>query len=250
MVTKTGRTQALHQLLALREGKKTALNRVITNVYHKFQKTDTFNGRIRTYRPIEDGGVQLPSESQKVLDRASDLVTLAEDAWAQLIDITASVDATNATAKADVIVDGVTILTGVPATTLLWLEKQLVDMVTLWSKQSPLDPARDWSWDDTTLTWRSEPVETIRNDKKMENHVKAAATDKHPAQVEVFTVDRPAGVWTTVSLSGLHPVQTLTDVLRRLSKLLDAVKVAREEANRVDAVHMNLGAQIFAYLHP
>ncbi|MEV0352079.1 hypothetical protein AB0H88_40475 [Nonomuraea sp. NPDC050680] len=104
-------------------------------------------------------------------------------ALTRLFDVTATKDWTNATAKADVVVDGETLISGAPVTYLLFLEKQLVDLHTFVSKLPTLDPAETWSFDDNAETWRTEPVKTTRTKKVPRNHVLAEATDKHPAQV-------------------------------------------------------------------
>jgi len=84
-------------------------------------------------------------------------------------------------ARADVVIDGQTIATDVPVTYLLFLEKQLVDLHTFVKKLPVLDAAESWVRDDSTDSWRTEAVRTIRTKKVPRNHVKAEATDKHPA---------------------------------------------------------------------
>lgn len=44
------------------------------------------------------------------------------------------------------------------------------------------------------------------------NHVKAEATDKHPAQVEVYHEDVPVGYWTTVKFSGALPARRVNEL--------------------------------------
>ena len=50
-------------------------------------------------------------------------------------------------------------------------------------------------------------MQTLRTKKVPRNHVKAEATEKHPAQVEVYYEDVAVGYWTTVKFSGALPAQ-------------------------------------------
>ena len=56
--------------------------------------------------------------------------------------------------------------------------------------------------DVSTDSWKTEPVQTYRTKRVPRNHVKAEATEKHPAQVEVYYEDVTIGYWTTVKFSG------------------------------------------------
>ncbi|MFD9945538.1 hypothetical protein ACFWYW_49370 [Nonomuraea sp. NPDC059023] len=110
------------------------------------------------------------------------------------------------------------------------------------------DPAETWSQDVHTEAWRTEPVKTTRTKKVPRNHVLAEATDKHPAQVQVFTEDIVVGYWTKVAFSGALPQRRVNELLARVQKLQDAVKFAREEANGADIVDRKIGEKVFSYL--
>jgi hypothetical protein len=83
----------------------------------------------------------------------------------RLFDVTATTDWTTCVARADVVVEGRTIATEVPLSYLLFLEKQLVDLHTFVKKLPVLDAAESWLRDDSTDSWRTEPVRTIRTKK-------------------------------------------------------------------------------------
>jgi hypothetical protein len=102
--------------------------------------------------------------------------------------------------------------------------------------------------DPSTDAWKTEPVRTLRTKKVPRNHVKAEATEKHPAQVEVYYEDIPVGYWTTVKFSGALPARRVNELLDRVEKLQQAVKFAREEANGVDVVDQRVGDSVFGYL--
>jgi hypothetical protein len=162
--------------------------------------------------------------------------------------VTATKDWTNCKARADVVIDGQTLLTQVPATYLLFLEKQLVDLHTFVRKLPVLDASEAWSFDPSADCWATEPVQTARTKKIPRNHVKAEATEKHPAQVEVYYEDVIVGYWRTVKFSGALPAQRINELLTRVEKLQEAVKYAREEANNIEADEQKVGERVLGYL--
>jgi hypothetical protein len=91
-------------------------------------------------------------------------------------------------------------------------------------------------------------VRTIRTKKVPRNHVKAEATDKHPAQVEVYYEDIAVGYWTTVKFSGALPAKRVNELLDRVEKLQRAVKFAREEANGSEVTDQRVGDVVLRYL--
>ncbi|MEU0566700.1 hypothetical protein ABZ297_15080 [Nonomuraea sp. NPDC005983] len=238
----------LNQILAVEKGVKADVQRKVTDVYHTVQKTPLLSGISRTYQPIDDEGEQLPPESTRVQVKVEDAVKDAADALTRLFDVTATKDVANCSAKADVVVEGRVLLEDVPVTYLLFLEKQLVDLRTLISKLPTLDPSETWTLDENTDTWRTEPVKTTRTKKVPRNHVLAEATEHHPAQVQVFTEDVVVGYWTKVAFSGAVPQRRVNELLDRLTKLQDAVKYAREEANSVEVADRRIGDALFGYL--
>lgn len=238
----------LNQILAVEKGVKASTQRAVTDAYHTIQKAPLLSGLSRTYQPIDDEGEQLPPESTRVQVQAEQVLAGAAEALTKLFDVTATKDWTNTAAKADVVIDGQTLLTSVPVTYLLFLEKQLVDLHTLISKLPTLDPAETWIYDDNAETWRTEPVKTTRTKKVPRNHVLAEATDKHPAQVQVFTEDIIVGYWTKTTFSGALPARRVNELLTRVQKLQDAVKFAREEANGAPAEDVSVGEAVFRYL--
>ena len=96
--------------------------------------------------------------------------------------------------------------------------------------------------------WATDPVMTVRTKKVPRNHVKAEATDKHPAQVEVYHEDVQVGTWRTLKFSGALPARRVNELLERVEKLQAAVKFAREEANAVEVTDQKVGEALFGYL--
>ncbi len=111
-----------------------------------------------------------------------------------------------------------------------------------------LESSENWTLDGADGIWKTAPVETIRTKKVPRNHVKAEATDKHPAQVEVYMEDVPVGRWRTVKMSGALPANRVAELTERVEKLQAAVKMARETANMEEATNQSIAKPIFDYL--
>lgn len=212
------------------------------------QKNELFNGISRSYKPDAEDGETQPPEQKLVQYRVADAIDDAENVLTELLDVVLTQDFANTVARANIVVDGQVIADQVPVTYLLFLEKQLVDLHTFVSKLPALDVADEWVWDGNRNTYVTSPYYTNRTKKVYRNHVKAEATDKHPAQVEVFTEDIKVGVWTTVKLSGAMPLEEKQNILERISQLQEAVKFAREEANNVDVEQVKIAENLFNYV--
>jgi hypothetical protein len=207
-----------------------------------------FNGFDKTYRPKDEDGEKLPSEHKMVQLRVEDGIKQLKRGLTELFDITAQRDVANTVAKADVVVGGETILKGVPATHLLFIEKKLTDLLAFAKKLPSLAQDERWHRDDALGLYATEPVETIKTKKVIRHNVVVPPTKEHPAQVKDDTEDVPVGMWTTVKFSGALPADRVIEIQERIEKLARAVKFAREEANTVTAPEMKTGDAILGYI--
>src|SRR6516162_9990122 len=114
----------LNQIIALIPGKKNRGKEVMERTYHIYQKPAMFEGIARKYAPKEEGGDALPSEQHMPQMKVADLVRDVRAAVGDLLDVVATQDAANCTAKASIVIDGKVLLADVPVTHLLFLEKQ------------------------------------------------------------------------------------------------------------------------------
>lgn len=245
----------LNQWLAIETGRKARLNQVITNFYHQLQKTALYTGLERTYLPREVSDDQsapvevLPSESQRVQINVETALRSTVEVMAELFDVVLTKDVANTVAKGSVVVDGETLLADVPVTHLLFLEKQLTDLLTILSKVPTLDRAYVWDFDPTADAWRwHEPVKTIRTQRRPQVLVRYPATDKHPAQTEVFQEDVAVGTWIKTELSGAMSAFRVRELIDRTRKLLEAVKFAREDANSMNITEQHAGERLLNYV--
>ncbi|MEL7433156.1 MAG: hypothetical protein AAFN11_04345 [Chloroflexota bacterium] len=238
----------LNQIIAIEKSIKSQSLRELTDAHKTLQKENLLGGIARTYRPRDDEGEQYPPESTRVQVRADDVIDQTTSVLIKLFDVTATKDWANGDAKADVVVDGETLLSDVPVTYLLFLEKQLTDLHTFINKLPTLDPSELWSYDEATDAWATEPVQTTKTKRIPRNHVKAEATKEHPAQVEVYYEDIVVGNWQTIKYSGALPASRVAVLKERVRALQEAVKFAREEANSAEVDEQTVGETIFNYI--
>ena len=239
----------LNQINALVTARKGDAEKQVTELYKLVQKEQLFAGRERTYRPLDEvNGQKLPPESQRVQQRADDLIRQAREKWAELWNLVATQDAGNQRAKADITVDGKALLEGVPVASLLFLDKQVNDLETFVSKLPTPDPAEEWTHDPNTGLLRSRTTESVRTSKEPTVIVKYPATTEHPAQTELFTKDVPVGNWTQILYSGCIPTDRKNAILARVRKLQDAIKLAKEQANLLDVERQKPADALLGYV--
>ncbi len=238
----------LNQILAIEKGIKTRVYAEFTELHQATQKPALTNGFHKSYQPRDEDGETYPSESQKVQHQAADVLDRVGKSLTELFDITATKDWANCTVRADVVIEGRTLLEAVPATYLLFLEKQLTDLATFVAKMAELDPGSDWSIDPGTGLFKTEPTATQRTKKVQRPIVLYDATEHHPAQTQLITEDVVAGQWTTIKYSGAIPAPRKKQILTRIERLSNAVKFAREQANAAEAAEKKLAREVFDYL--
>ncbi|HAA56841.1 MAG TPA: hypothetical protein DCE42_18890 [Myxococcales bacterium] len=238
----------LNQIIAIEKGIKSQALRDLTDAHKTLQKTALLSGISRTYRSKDEEGEVFPPESTKVQVNVEEIIRETTDIMTKLFDITATKDWANNKARADVVVDGQTIVKDVPVTYLLFLEKQLTDLHTFIKKLPTLDAGESWEYDPSSDCFATEPLQTTKTKKVPRNHVKAEATEHHPAQVEVYYEDIVVGYWKTIKFSGALPAKRVNELLQRIQKLQHAVKFAREEANSIEVEEQKIGKRVFDFL--
>ena len=238
----------LNQVLAIEKGIKTRVYAEFSELHQATQKPALMNGFHKSYQPRQETDETYPAESQKVQHSAADVIDRISGSLAELFDVTATKDWTNCVARADVIIDGKVLLKDVPATYLLFLEKQLSDLHTFIGKMTELDPGSDWAMDPGTGLYKTDTQLTQRTKKVQRPITLYEATKEHPAQTQLITEDQIAGTWVTIKYSGAIPVPRKKALLARIEKLTNAVKFAREQANAAEATDKKLGKEVFEFL--
>lgn len=238
----------LYEVIAVEKGVKSRVYGELTVLDKAAQKPEPFNGFSKNYTPLDEAGEVFPEESKKVTMRAEDVLAQIAKLNTSYFDLEFTKDVANQSASADVVVDGKVIIKKAPVALLLFLEKQVTDIRTMLERMPVLDETKEWSFDTTSSLYRTAVTRTHKTRKTPKVLVKAEATDKHPAQTEVYHEDVVIGHWSTTHLSGAFPLWRRTTLVERLTGLLSAIKVARQRCNDTEAVPQSVGESLFKFL--
>lgn len=237
------------QLLAVAGTVKEETDAKMNQLQHVAGQAGLFEGHLRTYEPAEDGGIRLPEENKKVRVTAAEVLTAAQQLLTRQWDLARTLDEANSRGRADVKVDGQVLLADVPVGHLLWLAREIARLHKLVEALPAVDVARDWSTDGMEAGLRrANPVTTTLKEKIPGKFVLYDATKEHPAQVQRLDKDEVVGFWTQVNISGALERDRKEQLLRRLVKLSEAVRMAREEANTAVAEDYTEAKTVFDWL--
>jgi hypothetical protein len=241
----------LSQIVAIVGGTKSRATATFIQLSKDVAKAVLTEGLNKSYQPREEGGETYPTDNKEVQLTVDGVLARISEVLTRMFDVVYTQEAANTEAKADVSVNGDVLLSAVPLTYLLFLEKQLALLREVVRDDLPvLDPAQKWTPDTAgnAGVWRSEPIKSIKGKKVPKVVELAAPTKEHPAQVHLLQEDIVEGEWTTVRFSGAIPGRRRQELLDRVDTLADAVKMAREEANRLEVTDRQAGAVVFGYL--
>jgi hypothetical protein len=172
--------------------------------------------------------------------------------WANAEDVLLQKSLTNQIARADIVLaDGKTIASNVPVDELLGLESRLEELRKVFHAMptNRADTKYEASDDGRKGSWTAVDADiTTKTERTKEPFIKAPATDKHPAQVDVVEKDVVVGTFTNIKLSGAATTLQKAQAIELIDDLIAATKQARMRANTVDVVDGKVGAAITAYL--
>lgn len=242
----------LHELLGSQSQIVTQATKVRNDLQTTFEKrSHLFGEKISRFQPNEEGA-QAVIESQSSLQSsiAKELRWL-RDLASKALDSEASIDVGNTKANADVrLDDGTVLLTSVPATQLLQLDKRLGEIQQFVSTIPTLDPAKGFTLD----VQRGEGVYVAREVQKRRTRkdqvplVLLAPTQHHPGSAVQITKDVEIGTIVEQEWSSLITPATKALMLERVEELRRAVKQARARANDIEVADVQIGAKLLDYV--
>lgn len=238
----------LNQIIAVAKGKKGAAKSALETAYHVMAKPALFEGLERNYKKINDEDESLPPEISLVQKTVAQIVESVRDPWAEMFDVILTQDAGNCEAKADVVVDEKTVLTGVPVTTLIFLEKQLSDFQAFVDRMPTRSPSEEWTYNSSSGKYVSKETETHRTKKVNKPLVLLAPTEFHPGQAQVITEDVLVGYWKIQKISGAISEPEKQAMAAKVSQLKEAVVKAREEANSILVENQKQGEKVLDFI--
>lgn len=243
----------LHELLAVEgnlEGQATKCRTELMDTFNK--KRHLFEEKRIVFTPNTEGApavVETQSDIQTNVKKELDWV---QTFIAKALDASYQVAEANTVARADVVLEDDTntvLLTGVPATSLLELEKRMNELSALVQSIPTLDPAKGFTLDSNRGIYRAREVNKTRTKKEKVVLVKYQATKEHPAQTELIDQDVPVGKIQEQEWSGLITPAEKAELINRVEIVSRAVRRARSRANdtQVDSTK-KIGNKILQYI--
>lgn len=241
----------LHEILAVEGEKKKTAEAILEETKVTFVKRqEHFTALRKEYQPDNEAerSIEQPVEVKPMIETVAGKLKYMADHQATFMDVVYQKELANCVAKADVILDGQTIAESVPATVLLGLESKLKALKEAYLMIPTLIPGEDWHYDPETGTYTNVDKK-VRTKKVFKNHVKAPATEKHPAQVDTYAEDERIGLVVTTKVTSVLSPGRKSELLTRIDDLLAAVKTARQRANSVEVPFAKIGKTLFDYIH-
>lgn len=245
----------LHELIAVEGDLKDTYGKLSSEALVTFEKrTEHFMGHTRTLtmkdalRQDEEGA---GFESKALVSTVDEKLAHVNKSAVAYIDAVAQKEATNQTAKADLVVDGIVVAKDLPATLLLGLEDKIKKTRMLYEKIPTLQPGVEWVTDTSQrpgVYKAAHTEERLKTEQVIKHIVVVPPTDRHPAQIDKVADQVPVGVFRTEKTSGMITPADKAARMERLDKLQEAVKKARMRANCTEVVPVKIGQMLFDYI--
>lgn len=248
----------MHELLATYEDQKGQATKTRTDLTSTFSnKSHLFRKKVVTFKSNQEGVVAVTESQSDIQTTLKKELEWVSGFLAKSMDVGYQIDIGNTQAKADLVVEdssGKTVLEvkNLPATSLLQLEKHLLQVRELALSIPTLDPAQGFEPDKASEkgVWKAREVTKNRTKKVKKVLVLAPATDKHPAQVQPYDDDEVVGTLLEQEWSALTTPALKSEVLNRCDTLIQQVKKARSRANSIelDVTGNKIGKQLLDYV--
>lgn len=250
-----------HQILAVEPTRQAAAEKQLTECTTTFSKKETlFKGNTRILEMFgKDDTNSVEYTSLEAKDRVDNKVqyTVPENlnymagvygAW---LDVMFTKELTNQAAKADVVIDGVTVIEGAPATFLLGLENKMGKLRELYLSMPTLAPGITWTKAEELgpNLWRGSEETDMKTLNTDQQTLLKQSSDKHPDTLVTVKTVKNIGKYKKQEFSGMISVAEKASMIARLDRLLMAIKDARMRANDVDAIEKKCSMSVFQYLH-
>lgn len=247
------KNSVLHELLAVEGDLDGAHKKIIEETKKTFsKKTVLFIGQHRKLEMFVEDGINYPEEHKKIDTTVSQKLQHMQHTEKRYFDAMLQKEATNQVATADLVVDGVTIGTGLPATFLLGMETRLKHLRSVYEEIPTLQPGTSWIKDETEgkdIYKTEKPDEKLKTETTVEPVIMYEATKEHPAQIKEMSKVKNVGKYITTTWSGMISPAEKSILLGKIDKLIIAFKKARQRANTTEVIKKTIGKEIFDYIN-
>lgn len=243
----------LHELLAVEQQLKTQSESTRAELKNTFdKKKHLFEEKRSSFVPNKEGLLPASEVQSDIQSTVPQEFKWISGIMTKAMDTSYGVAEGNMLSRADVIMDdGSVVLSNVPATALMELEKRVSEIHELIKTAPTLDPAKGFRLDPDRGKdiFKAREITKTRTQKAQRVIVKYAATEHHPAQTELVSEDVPIGTITEQEWSGLITPARKSELLEKTEELKRAVKKAKFRANEVTlTVLPKCGDAIFAFV--
>jgi len=244
----------LHELIAVEADLEGRSKKYKEGVLKAFRdKQALFMGSTRTCQMYNEADQMAapPDENKFMDDTVRNQLQFLIEAEIPYLNALAQKAATNQSATADIEIDGVVLISGVPATMLLTLETKLTGIREVFAAVPTLDAGHEWvpSQDKGAGVWElAHPEVAVKTAKKFQHQILVQPTDKHPAQIEKWEEQVPVGKFVKRIWSSKMTSAEKSNMLSKVDNLIVAVKQARQRANMTSVVGLEVGKVLFNYI--
>lgn len=243
----------LHELLAVEGDLDGLYKQIVEETKTNFKKhPDRYFGMHQRIELFDEHAQPEADTHKEMDDTVPDKLGYTSEHVIRFFDAVLQKERTNQDARADIVIDGKTIASDIPATFLLGLETKLKTIRMLYNDIPTLQPGVKWEKDESQgkhVYKKVHPEEKFRTKKERKNHVLDPGTEKIPAQVEVYTEDVKVARIVTDSWCGMISPAKKSAYLGRIDKLLRGVKKARQKANTTEVVKITIGEELFSFIN-
>lgn len=251
------KTTALHEILAVETGLAETANRVQKETTKTLEsKRSIFSGILKAHQIFSDDDQHLvqANDVKEVESTVKEQIDYASVEIGRYWDSIYKKEEANQRARADIIVDGEVIATGIPSIVLLSMEKKLSSLLGMYNAIPTLDAAKAWEPDNTYF---KPDVFRTKHDRETQQAITtrefkevSPATVQFKAQiVEVPSTD-VVGKFIHTDFSGMLTSLDKAEKIQRLTALQRAVKTARQRANATEVNNeLQFGRALLDYIN-
>lgn len=245
--------QKLHELLANLDTNKNKANNMLNEARQLFtNKNFLLEGVKKTYKPLNEDDFRNYKPDDKIVHLATtvkDKINFTKKYVAKAIDEELTKNETNRSATAILKFGDKAIELSI--CTLMDLEKHVNGIRRVYETIPTLDSTIKWEVSklEGQDIYESEVDEKFANIADYTVISLAKATKEHKEQVEKVKTMVPVGIWSTINYSGKMSSASKSQILDRIDKLLEAIRVARCKANDTEVIKAKIGEDILNYIH-
>ena len=218
-----GRAKKLFELLVVEGQLKAQAQATRADLRNTFEKKrHLFEEKRKTFLASDEGAAPVVEEQSDIQSTVPSELKWIADIWTKAIDTSYQVAEGNTQARGDVVLDnGTVLLSAVPATALLELEKRAGEIQDLLMAVPTLDPAKGFKPDPDRgkNIFRARDVSKARTKKIEDFVVVVPATEQHPAQVAKVNKDITTGTIAEQEWSALITPARKGELIERVEQL-------------------------------